>query len=150
MHQFKHYLDSQLSQRARLLQSLTLSVRSRIAPLVAEHCWVAGVHNDTLVILTDSGNWAVSIRYQQHEILKWLNAEYHLELEQTLKRLKLKVISLPSGGKNTISKPRLSQSSAQLIASAADAIQDRGLRFALRRLADHGESTKRNPKPSRN
>lgn len=148
MRLFKHYLDSRLIQRARLLQSLTHSVRSRLAPVVAEHCWVAGIQNNTLIILTDSSSWAVSIRYQQHELLKLLNSEYRPELEQTLKRLKIKVITLPNGRKKTISKPRLSQSSARLIASAADAIRDPGLSVALKRLADHGKPAKRNPKSS--
>jgi hypothetical protein len=92
--------------------------------------------------LTDSSSWAVSIRYQQHEILKLLNSEFRPELQQTLKRLKIKVVSLPNGRKKTISKLHLSQSSARLIAATADAIQDPGLSVALRRLADHGKSSR--------
>ena len=142
MRPFKHYLDHKLIQRSRLLQTLTHSARSRISPAVAEHCWVAGIHDNVLVVLTDSSSWAVAIRYQQHEILKLINSEYRMELEQTLKRLKIKVVSLPNGRKKTISKPRLSGSSAYLIAAAADTIRDPGLRAALKRLAQHGKTTK--------
>ncbi len=137
----KHFLDHKLIQRSQLLQTLTHSVRSRISPAGAEHCWVAGVHNNVLVVLTDSSTWAVAIRYQQREILKLINSEFRPELEQTLKRLKIKVVSLPSGRKKTISKPQLSRSSARLIAVTAKTIQDPGLRVALRRLADRGTPT---------
>ena len=139
MHPLTRFLDSKLIQRSQLLQTLTHRARSRVSPTVAKHCWVAGIHSDVLVVLTDSSSWAVSIRYQQHEILKLLNSEFHMELEQTLKRLKIKVVSLPNGGKKTISKPRLSESSARLIATAAETIQDPELSIALKRLAQHGK-----------
>ncbi len=142
MHPLKRFVNSKLIQRSQLLQTLTQSARSRVSPMVAKHCWVAGIHSDVLVVLTDSSSWAVSIRYQQHEILKLLNSEFHMELEQTLKRLKIKVVSLPNGGKKTISKPRLSESSARLIATAAETIQDPELSIALKRLAQHGKASR--------
>ena len=138
MHRLQHFLDSRLIKSARLLEALTQSARTRLAPTVAEHCWVSAIRGKTLIVVTDSSSWAVPIRYQQHELLKQLNEQFPAELQQTLTRLKIKVAILPNGAKKLMSNPHLSPDNARKLASAADGISDAGLRSALKKLARRG------------
>ena len=91
------------------------------------------------MIITDSGNWVVSIRYQQHELLKQLNCEFRGELRNTLKRMKIKVAALPVREQKPTCKLSLSKQNAQYLASAAAAITDPDLRAALLQLAMRGK-----------
>jgi hypothetical protein len=110
---------------------LTLSLRSRLPDPGAQHCWVGGIHDHTLVIVTDSANWAVPIRYQQFELLKQINSEF----QQNLKRLRIRVSNPTYREKSPANRPALSSQSAQQLASVAATIDDQGLKTALLRLA---------------
>ncbi len=85
------FIDSGLLRRLRLLEALTGAIRPLLPGAGAQHCWVVDVRGRTLVVLTDSASWAVSIRYQQRELLKQLNDQFRLELGGTLERVKIRV-----------------------------------------------------------
>jgi hypothetical protein len=87
----ERFIDSRLLKRLRLLEALTCAIRPLLPAAGAEHCWVVDVRERTLVVLTDSANWAVSIRYQQRELLKQVNDQFRLELACALERVKIRV-----------------------------------------------------------
>jgi hypothetical protein len=87
----EHFIDSRLLKRLRLLEALTCAIRPLLPAAGAEHCWVVDVREGTLLVLTDSANWAVSVRYQQRELLKQLNDQFHPELASPLQRVKIRV-----------------------------------------------------------
>lgn len=91
MRPLNQLIDRNLIRKARALQDMTLSLRSRLSAPLAEHCWAAGWQDKTLIVITDSGAWATGIRYQQHELLKQINAEFRLDL----KRMKIRIARGP-------------------------------------------------------
>ena len=141
MHPLNQYINKDLLRHARLLHAMTLSISTKLPDPVADHCWVGGINGETLVIITDSGNWVVSVRYQQHELLKQLNCEFRSELGQTLKRVKIKVSVFLRSEKKPTRKPSLSMQNAQLLASTASNINDPDIRGALLHLAMRGKPT---------
>ncbi len=146
MHPLNQYLNIELLRHARLLDAMTLCIRTKLPYPVANHCWAGGLNGETLVIVTDSGNWVVSIRYQQYELLKQLNCEFRGELVETLKRMKIKVaaLTLPRNKKQITRKPSLSKQNARLLASTASGINDPDLGVALLQLAMRGKSRPNN------
>ncbi len=143
MHRLNQYINKDLLRHARLLHAMTLSIATKLPDPVADHCWVGGINAETLVIITDSGNWVVSVRYQQHELLKQLNCEFRSELNQTLKRVKVKVSVFPRSENKPSHKPSLSTRNAQLLASTASNISDPDIREALLHLAMRGRAMPR-------
>jgi hypothetical protein len=136
MRQLKRYLDRDLLKQAQFLNELTQSLRSIFPTQVADHCWAGGIRDRTLVLITNSANWVVPIRYQQYEILKLVNSEF----QQNLNRLKIKVVNISYSLKNPTSALKISEQSAKQIASTASSIHDPGLRSALFRLARRGKT----------
>ena len=150
MQPLNHFIDPAMIKHAQFLHALTMSVRTRLPASVAEHCWVGGIRDDTLVVITNSGNRTIPIRYQQHELLKLLNSEFRTDLKQTLKRLKIKVTAsqrslaanIPVGAKNPISQAPLSKQTAQHLLSVAADVADSELRSALLKLASRRQVNK--------
>lgn len=128
-------LGKDIIRQARFLHMLTLSLRSRLPELAVEHCWVAGIRDHTLVVITDSANWVVPIRYQQFELLKQINSEF----QQNLKRLRIKVSNPTYRVKNPTNRPALSSQNARQLTSLAATIDDQGLKTALLRLASRAK-----------
>jgi hypothetical protein len=131
MQSVKQFLDKDIVKQAKFLHLVTLSLRSRLPALSAEHCWAAAMRDHTLVVVTDSANWVIPIRYQQFELLKQLNSEF----QQNLKQIRIKVSSPLYRAKNPIDRPTLSRHNAQQLTSVASTIDDKGLKSALLRLA---------------
>ena len=128
-------LDKDIIKQAQFLHMVTLSLRSRLPAPAAKHCWAAGIRDQTLVVITDSANWVIPIRYQQFELLKQLNSEF----QQNLKRVRIKVSNPIYRAKNPTSRPIMSTQSALQLTSVASTIDDQGLRTALLRLADRAK-----------
>ena len=143
MQPLNRFIDPAMIKHAQFLHALTMSVRTRLPASVAEHCWVGGIHGDTLVVITNSGNRTIPIRYQQHELLKLLNSEFRTDLKQALKRLKVKVTApqesintkAPVGAKKPISQPSFTKQTALHLLSVASDVADSELRSALLKLA---------------
>ncbi|MEN8128696.1 MAG: DciA family protein [Pseudomonadota bacterium] len=131
MQQINRYIDQDLIRQAQFLHVLTQSLRLRLPVTVRAHCWAGGIRDNTLVVITDSANWAVPIRYQQYELLKQLNTEF----QQNLKRVKIKVTNIAYQRKKPANRPSISLQSAQHLASTASTMQDSELKSALLRLS---------------
>ena len=94
MQKFTSYISVDLQKKAKLLHRLTLSIRMQLPGDLANHCWVAGIDNRTLTIVTDDPSRASIIRFQQLEILKLLNSEN----DKILHILSVKLSSLAARG----------------------------------------------------
>lgn len=133
------HLASNLLRQARLVQAMTFSLRQYLAGPLAEHCWVAAPRERTLVLVTDGPAWATQLRYQQQEILKLLNSEFHLQLN----RLRIRVDAPPPAPRLRRAGPRLSPQGAAVLEAAAESIADAELSAALRRLARRADTKDR-------
>jgi hypothetical protein len=136
------YFDKDLLKHAHFLHTVTLSLRTRFSNTMAEHCWVGGIIDGALVIVTDSANWVIPIRYQQHELLKQLNCEFRNELLQQLKRIKIKVSLPPHTPMARRTQLALSIPNARILASTASGINDPDLRAVLLRLSKRAKPSR--------
>ena len=135
MRKFSSYINTDLQKKAKLLHRLTLSLRMHLPAELASHCWVGGVADRTLTIITDDPSRASLVRFQQREILKQLNQELSLTVKEYLNRIKIKISTIASGSEDLTKAPFLSTSSAQHIDECACNIKDLELRQALQQLA---------------
>ena len=137
MQTINQLLDKQITKKAQFLHLVTLSLRSRLPTPSAEHCWAGGIRDNTLVVITDSANWVVPIRYQQFELLKQINSDF----QKDLKRLKIKVSNPKYRSRAVIptNLPTLSVLNAQQLTSVAATIDDQELRTALLHLASRAK-----------
>lgn len=142
METLKSFFNAGLVRQARLLAAMTSSLRLNLPPDVAEHCWVGGINDRLLVVVTDSASFAVAAYYQQHEILKRINSDFQAELPAPLIKLRTKVATLSPTISRSLPRPTLSTSNARGLESAAATINDPELKIALTRLARRGSNRK--------
>ena len=135
MQKFTSYISVDLQKKAKLLHRLTLSIRMQLPGDLANHCWVAGIDNRTLTIVTDDPSRASVIRFQQREILKQLNQELSLTVKEYLNQIKVKISSVIGGVNRPIKAGFLSPDSAHHIECCSRDIKDLELQKAMQRLA---------------
>ena len=138
MQKFCSYISVDLQKKAKLLHRLTLSIRMQLPEDLASHCWVAGIDNRTLTIITDDPNRASVIRFQQREILKQLNQELSLTVKEYLNQIKVKISNIISGANHPMKARFLSPDSARYIRNSACDIKDLELQKAMLKLANRG------------
>ncbi len=138
MQRLKSLLDHGLVRQARLFQAMTERMRLHLPAKVAEHCWVGGIRERVLVVVTDNASFSTLVHYQQHEILKRINSDFRAELPAPLVKLKAKVAKLPPTPRNPLPRPSLSADNARGLARVAKDIGDPELKSALNRLAQRG------------
>ncbi len=138
MQKFSSYISADLQKKAQLLHRLTLSIRMQLPEDLANHCWVAGIDDRTLIIVTDDPNRASIIRFQQREILKQLNQELSLTVKEYLNQIKVNICNVINGINHPTKAEKLSQKSAHHIEKGARDIKDLELQEAMQRLAKKG------------
>ena len=139
MQKLSSYINVDIQKKAKLLHRLTLSVRMQLPKDLANHCWVAGINNRTLIIVTDDPNRASIIRFQQREILKQLNQELSLTVKEYLIQIKVKICNVISGGNHPIKAEKLPADIAKYIYQSSCNIKDLELKQALQKLANRGK-----------
>jgi hypothetical protein len=144
MQKLRVFLSNSLVRQARLFEAMTDSLRLHLSAEVAEHCWVGGIRERTLVVVTDSTAFFMLVHYQQHDILKRLNSDFKTELACPLNRLKTRIAKPPPETKKAIQRPKLSRDSGRDLARAAATIADPAVRDALTRLAARANRGVRN------
>lgn len=136
MRSFKALFDEKLLRQARLFEAMTDCLRRSLPLEASAHCWVGGVRDRVLVVVTDSACFAVAPHYQQHEILKRINSEFRAHLPAPLTKLKTKVAKVPSTAvQRRLEPPTLSADAGRGLASVATHIADPDLKSVLTRLA---------------
>lgn len=132
------YISLDLQKKAKLLHRLTLSLKMQLPEDLASHCWVAGIDNRTLTIVTDDPSRASIIRFQQREILKQLNQELSLTVKEYLNQIKVKICNVINGVNHPTKEEFLSTNSANHIKQCAKSIKDLELQKAMQKLAKRG------------
>lgn len=136
MQKFTSYISVDLQKKAKLLHRLTLSIRMQLPGDLANHCWVAGIDNRTLTIVTDDPSRASVIRFQQREILKQLNQELSLTVKEYLNQIKVKICNVINGVNHPTKAQYLTTYSANHIKLCAKDIKDLELQKAMQRLGE--------------
>ncbi|MFK7814965.1 MAG: DciA family protein [Gammaproteobacteria bacterium] len=132
------YISLDLQKKAKLLHRLTLSLKMQLPEDLASHCWVAGIDNRTLTIVTDDPSRASIIRFQQREILKQLNQELSLTVKEYLNQIKVKICNVINGVNHPTKAEFLTTNSANHINQCAKSIKDLELQKAMQQLAKRG------------
>lgn len=88
-------LDEDLLERARLLERMTASARSRLPRYLADHCWVGAYDAASLTLITDKAAFTTPIHYQQREIIKQLNEEFGTALGCRFRKATVRVSRFP-------------------------------------------------------
>ena len=129
-----------LITRTRLLRRLTHLLRKQLDPDLAEHCYVANIEQETLVILADTAARASKLRFYTATLLEALPQLDSVFFRIT--RIKVKILNQPQHINEPIvsrSGPKMNQANALCIQTLADSVDDHGLHDALIRLARHAK-----------
>ena len=141
MQKLSSYISTDLQSKAKFLHRLTLCIRMQLPSDLADHCWVANIHNRTLTVVTNDPSRASLIRFQQRELLKLLNQELGLTVKEYLNRIKIRISNVANGVEPPIKTLTLSGSSSQFINECANGIKDKDLQKALKELSKRTEVT---------
>lgn len=125
-------LGARLSQQRALLER----VRRQLPEYLAPHCQAAVFEAGRLTLYAASPAWASRLRYLVGELKQGLGSDI-----KGLREVRVRVIG---AGIPTPTRPApepirpLSKQNRALLRETAEALRDRGLSDALRRLAGHG------------
>lgn len=129
------HLDSGLKAQARKLEKLTLTLKQHLPPECDGHYYVTNIHENTVVIITDSPVWTTRLRQLGPLILQSLSGHsahplHHVRISSRLGP----VIERP-----TVTKVQrsLSRRSSDQIAQTASYIGDSKLKNALLKISRH-------------
>ncbi|MEQ6343055.1 MAG: DUF721 domain-containing protein [Gammaproteobacteria bacterium] len=133
-----HDILQPLLARAKRLEQLNHALRSQLPPPLNQHCQVANIRGDTLVLHADSSAWALKLRYSVPVMLAQLQKQPAL---QHLRGIDIKVrpASIAAAPAEKPRRAHMSGDTASLLDSMADAIAHPRLQAALHRLARHGK-----------
>jgi hypothetical protein len=122
-----------LSIRAQKLNKLNTILQKSLPLKFSNHCTLANITEDKIVILTDKANYASLLRFQAAFICSTLSAH----LPKPIKKLEVKVRpkSEPLKQKTLPNTLRVSAKTADLLESTAAEMQDGPLKAALNKLA---------------
>ena len=135
-----HHLH-QLVDHCSQLRRLTRLVREFLPAPLNQHCQVANIRDQQLILIADSSAWATMLHYQTNSLLQ------HLKKQPGMEHIcNIRTRTSPQNHTNSDVKPsidRLPQSTAVLIGDLADSMSNPALKKALLRLARHSEGTSR-------
>lgn len=121
-----------LLDRAHRLAELEKRVRAHLPLSLAPHCRIANLRAGILVIQTDSATWHTKLRFLLPGLTRRLREEPGLA---ELRGIELRVAPSSEPRQRAGRRQRLSEASAELLRSSAEATADPDLRRALQRLA---------------
>ena len=131
----------EISAHAKKLKRLTAKVRSLLDTVCGEHCTVANLRDQTLVLQTTSPAWVAKLRFQ---IPVLINALKNTSTPVTNIQIKVVPDNQTETTHENISKPQyLSLSTAQLLKGVADDISNSELKSSLLRLSKRIASDKK-------
>lgn len=130
-------LQAVISHTQRL-EALNRTLRGCIPAPLSQHCQVANLRDNILVLHADSSAWALKLRYSSRALLQQLRQRGvpGLSAVEVKVRPHNAVINRPE----KIRHAHMSGKTAQLLDSIADDISDSRLKAALQHLARHGRA----------
>jgi hypothetical protein len=119
-------------ERSKTLNQLNSVLHKLLPEQLRDHCRLANISPDGLVIQTDSSQYATLLRFDAPRICKAMTAH----LSSPISRLKVTVKTNLHSIKNEVVQPKtLSKSAAQTISNAVEFLEEGDLKMALSRLA---------------
>jgi hypothetical protein len=126
-----------LHRKVAQLDKLTALLKNSLNDPLRQHCQVANLKDDCLVIMVDSAAWATQIRYLTPDLLKQLKRSPELQHVRTL-HCYIDPGPTPSAPAPIIEREPLSADNIQLFNSMGNSRDDE-LGKALKRLAEHAQ-----------
>ena len=122
------------------LEALNRILRGCIPAPLNQHCQVANLRDNILVLHADSSAWALKLRYGSRMLLQQLRQRGvpGLGAVEVKVRPPAPILNRPE----KIRHVQMSGKTAQLLDSIASGINDNHLKSALQRLAQHGKDAK--------
>lgn len=126
-----------LSERTDRLNQLNSVLHKLLPEQLRGHCRLANINTGSIVIQTDSSQFASLLRFDAPRICKAMNEH----LQKPINRLKVTVNADLHVLKVEASQPKtLSSSAAKTISQAAQILEDGDLKLALNKLAQRCHS----------
>ena len=122
-----------LSDKAKYLQCLNLSVKALLPGDLALHCQVANVRENVLILHLDTAEWATALHYQIADLLSQLREQ---QAYVALKSIQYKIRPVDGPAKKPIKeaiKP-LSSATRKLLDDMAKSVKNKELAEALAKL----------------
>lgn len=82
MQPLKHYIGTELKEQAQANHLINTVLRRLLPSPLNQHVWVIGIEKNCLQLMTDRAVWATRLRYQQRELLKQINCDPALKLNE--------------------------------------------------------------------
>jgi hypothetical protein len=131
----------QIADHCSQLQRLTRLVREFLPSPLNQHCQVANIRDQHLVLHADSPAWSTMLHFQAPALLEYLKQQPGLEHISNIRTKTSQQVQRKSDVKP--SHPNSPGTSAALIENLADSMSDSALKKALQRLARHSAGTSR-------
>jgi hypothetical protein len=131
----------QLVNHCARLQRLTRIVRELLPAPLNQHCQVANIRDQHLILIADSSVWATMLHYHAPALLQQLNQLPGLEHISNI-RTRISPHYHGTSGVNP-SPAMLPESTAALIGNLADSMSNPALKKALLKLARHSAGSSR-------
>jgi hypothetical protein len=123
----------EISAHAKKLKRLTAKVRSLLEPACGEHCTVANLRDQTLVLQTTSPAWVAKLRFQIPVLI-----DAFIKTSTPVTNIQIKVVpdtQTETTHENNFKPQYLSPSTAELLKGVADDISNSELKSSLLRLS---------------
>lgn len=131
-------LLSQIKVKVAQLQQLNELVKAQLDSSLGQHCCVANVRDNILILEVDSSAWATRLRYLVPELLQKLRTHKELNRLQEIQWY----IRPADINAQSVSRPlTLSQDNAELMMEATQHIANPHLQEVMKKLAKHVRKT---------
>lgn len=124
-----------LLRRIESLHGLNARLRRLLPVPLAQHCSIASVAHERMVILVSSSAWATRLRLLHPKIIKSFS---DLRIKSVITQVAPATGPQHAPGPAREGPRRLSAQSSKLLIELAEAVPDPKLKDALRRLSRHG------------
>lgn len=134
MRSISQFLDSQITEKQRLLEKLNAIILPLLPEVSRSHIKTTSYDQSSqeLVLIVDSPVWAARLRTQHKTISSRLIKELNFPVSSFKIKFQQPVQQKTKPKKN---KPNLSNTSANLIRQTANSIEDEALKESLLRLS---------------
>ena len=141
MKSISNLLKSKLVKKARELDKLGQLVHACVPENCRQHIKVAGIKENSLVLITDTPVWSSRIRLYTNDILTMLKQHQLANVEA----IKIRLSPAGSIEPEKVAKKRfLDEDSSRLIQQTAESIDDPALKQALHKLASNKKTNQKN------
>ena len=121
------------------LETLNRTVQRCLPAPLNQHCQVANLRDNTLILHADSSAWALKLRYSSRTLLQQLCQ--HGIKGVNIVEVKVKPHNAAITRPEKTKPAHMSKKTAHLLDNIALDITDNHLKMALQRLARHGKKT---------